>query len=92
MIITYPASPVSSVRYASTSSSTAAAVALPVVRAADATPYEDIEDAVFKYIEAIRAIGKTRVNTSEIAEALSLHPRDVERAARNLHARGVKAL
>ncbi len=55
-------------------------------------PYEDIEDAVFKYIEAVRAIGRTRVNTSEIAEALSLNPRDVERAARNLHARGVKAL
>lgn len=92
MIITYPVSTLRSLRYVSSSASTADTVTVPVVRAVDGTSYEDIEDAVFKYIEAIRAVGRNRVNTSEIAEALSLPLHAVEKAARSLHTRGVKAL
>lgn len=58
-------------------------------RKAQATP---IEDAVYAYVRALRALGRTTVSTSEIAQALSVPPSHVEAALGNLIARGVKVI
>lgn len=49
-----------------------------------------IEDAVYAHIRAIRALGRTRINTAEIAQALSVSQRDVDRAVENLKGKGVR--
>lgn len=51
-----------------------------------------VVNAVYGYIRAIRALGRTEINTSEIAEALSLSVSDVNRAISSLKRRGVKVL
>ena len=48
-----------------------------------------IETAVFSHIKAIRALGKTSVNTAEIADALSISLQDVDRAVTGLKQKGV---
>jgi hypothetical protein len=40
---------------------------------------KNIENAVYAHIQAIRALGKTRVNTVDIARALGLPLREVEK-------------
>lgn len=50
-----------------------------------------IEDAVYTYIQAVRALGRTTINTSEIASALGIDRRKVEAAAAALKDKGVKA-
>jgi DNA-binding MarR family transcriptional regulator len=47
-------------------------------------------NAVYSYIRALRSLGKTRLNTSDIAEALSLSIEQVNRAIRALEEKGVK--
>lgn len=51
---------------------------------------EKIKNAVYGYIQAIRALGRKSVDSTEISEALSLPARDVEKAMRNLRDRGVR--
>lgn len=50
-----------------------------------------LEDAVYGYIRAVRALGRTSVNTTEIASALGLPLGAVESALSALRDRGVKA-
>jgi DNA-binding MarR family transcriptional regulator len=51
-----------------------------------------VQNAVYAYIRAIRALGRTRINTSEIADALSLPIPEVNRALSSLKRKGVRAL
>jgi hypothetical protein len=50
------------------------------------------ENAIYAYIRAIRALGRTNVNTLDIADALSLTPAEVNRALSSLKKKGVKTL
>lgn len=49
-----------------------------------------VETAVFNYIQAIRALGRTTINTAEIAKALSLPAAAVDAVVSKLTARGVR--
>lgn len=49
-----------------------------------------IENAVFGYIQAVRALGRTTINTTEVSRALNLRLADVERTLSALRKRGVK--
>jgi winged helix-turn-helix DNA-binding protein len=51
-----------------------------------------VENAVYAYIRAIRALGRDTINTIEIAEALSLTVPEVNRAISALEKKGVKIL
>jgi DNA-binding MarR family transcriptional regulator len=53
---------------------------------------KSIQNAVYAHIRAIRALGRTEINTSEIADALSLPVAEVNRAISSLKKKGVKAL
>lgn len=50
-----------------------------------------IESAVYSYIRAVRALGKKRVSTAEIAAALKLSEAAVRDAASSLTSKGVRA-
>jgi len=50
----------------------------------------EIRNAVYAHIRAIRALGRTTINTSEIATALSLPIDEVNRAVSTLNSKGVK--
>lgn len=60
------------------------------VSVGDVDKTRSIENAVFSHISAIRALGRTRVNTREIAVALSLSIDDVHWAIARLQEKGVK--
>jgi len=49
-----------------------------------------VENAVYGYLQAIRALGKTTLNTVEVAAALSLSVADVNKAVMSLSKKGVK--
>ncbi len=51
-----------------------------------------IERAVYAHIRAVRALGRTRINTSEIADALSLKVSEVHRAVERLKNKGVRGI
>jgi hypothetical protein len=51
-----------------------------------------IENAVYGHIRALRALGRKRINTDEIADALSLPMADVNQAIAVLRNRGVKLI
>lgn len=51
---------------------------------------KNIERAVYAHIRAMRALGRTRTNTAEIASALGINPGRVLEAVRNLQAKGVR--
>jgi len=53
-------------------------------------PVGDVEAAVFAYIQAIRALGKTDVNTTEISRALRIPLGDVQAVIKTLAKKGVK--
>ena len=53
---------------------------------------EAIESAVYAYIQAVRALGKIRLNTSDIAKALKLSIGDVNEAISSMKDRGVKVV
>src|SRR3990167_4624167 len=50
----------------------------------------DMEKAVYAHIRAIRALGRTSVNTVEIAEALGVQTARVSEAIKNLESKGVR--
>jgi hypothetical protein len=52
----------------------------------------NIENAIYAYIRAIRALGRKNINTVEIAEALSLPIAAVDLALTSLKKKGVKTL
>jgi biotin operon repressor len=45
---------------------------------------------VYSYIRALRSLGRNRVNTGDVAEALSLSLDQVNRAIQSLEEKGVK--
>jgi hypothetical protein len=51
-----------------------------------------VQNAVYAYIRAIRALGRTEINTDEIAAALSLPVSEVNSAVSALKKKGVKKL
>ena len=51
-----------------------------------------IERAVYSHIRAVRTLGRTRINTSDIADALSLDVSDVNRVVEKLRAKGVRKI
>jgi hypothetical protein len=51
---------------------------------------KDIESAVYAHIQALRALGKTQVNTIEIARSLDLSLAIVEKVIADLRSKGVK--
>lgn len=61
-------------------------------RAATHEPPKALVSAVYSHIRAVRALGRETINTNEIAKALSLPPRDVERAVAALTTKGVRKL
>jgi len=52
----------------------------------------EIEKAVYAHIRAVRALGRTQINTSDIADALSLPVSEVNRAITQLKKKGVRVL
>lgn len=52
----------------------------------------DIQRAVYAYIRAVRALGRTRLNTAEIADGLGIPTDWVNRAVTSLRRRGVRTL
>lgn len=51
-----------------------------------------IENAVYAHIQAIRGLGRSQINTSEIADALSLPVQEVNLAIESLREKGIKTL
>jgi hypothetical protein len=51
---------------------------------------QNVEAAVYSYIQAMRALGKTKISAADIATALSVPIKAVERAGSNLGPKGVK--
>ena len=55
--------------------------------------YQDIiRNAVYLHIQAVRSMGRTSINTAEIAEALGVPRSYVDAAVKSLSDRGVKAI
>lgn len=52
----------------------------------------DIEAAVYAYMRAMRALGRTTLNTLEIADALEIPLHEVETAISKLSDKGIKAV
>jgi predicted HTH transcriptional regulator len=52
----------------------------------------NIESAVYAYIQAVRALGKTKITPEEIAAALDISISDVRGTIEALKNKGVKAL
>jgi hypothetical protein len=61
-------------------------------RASKPTKKEDVGAAVYAHIRAMRALGRTTVNTAEVAKALSLDVGVVDRAVAEMTSKGVKVL
>jgi hypothetical protein len=63
-------------------------------RSADGTPKlsgrGNVQSAVYAHVRALRALGKTRVNSADIARSLGLSVREVEIAMVDLRDRGIK--
>ncbi len=56
------------------------------------TKQESIEAAVYAHIQAMLALGHTRLNSLTVARALSLPIADVEEAMRNLADKGIRII
>jgi len=54
--------------------------------------HRNIENAVYAHIRAMRELGKTQLNTAEIAEALGLSVTEVDSTLAALKKKGVKVL
>jgi len=62
------------------------------VRTHRARSSKSVQNAVYAYVRAIRALGRTKVNTSEVANALSLPVNQVNGVLESLRKKGVRAL
>ncbi len=79
-----------SVNATSTSTSTVTVNSFPVAYGQNPTPAKGVEDAVYGYIQAVRALGRTHISTLEIASALNLPVSSVQQASAALISKGVK--
>jgi hypothetical protein len=57
-----------------------------------ATPDDDIQNAVYAYVQAYRALGNTTISTIRIAKGLGIKPRLVEHAMLALRDKGVMSI
>jgi hypothetical protein len=53
---------------------------------------KSVQNAIYSYIRAIRALGRDKINTIDIAEALSLTVPEVNHAISALEKKGVKVV
>jgi hypothetical protein len=53
---------------------------------------KSVENAVYAYMRAIRALGRTKITTTEVAGALALTVAEVNGVLSSLRKRGVRAL
>lgn len=53
---------------------------------------KNVQNAVYAYIRAVRALGRTKITTAEVADALSIPVVEVNGALSSLKKRGVRAL
>jgi len=78
----------------STSTSTTSGTVTTMITGAGIAPTsrttKNVENAVYSHIRAVRALGRTTINSVEIAEALNLPLSEVQRALENLGNKGVK--
>jgi DNA-binding MarR family transcriptional regulator len=51
---------------------------------------KNIEAAIYSYVRAVRALGKTQISTSEIAKALGLSVSDIGKVLPKLNDKGIK--
>ena len=51
-----------------------------------------VENALYAYIRAVRALGRTKISTTEVASALSLPVVEVNSALSSLKKKGVRAM
>ena len=51
---------------------------------------KEVENAVYGFIKAVRALGRTNITTGEISRALEIPLKQVDAAALNLKNKGVK--
>jgi hypothetical protein len=56
------------------------------------TSSRDVENAVYSHIRAVRALGRTKINSLEIAKALQLSLPMVQQALEKLADKGVKVV
>ena len=53
---------------------------------------KNIESAVYAHIQAVRALGRTKVNTVEIAKSLGLSLAVVDKTLKSLKEKGVRVI
>jgi hypothetical protein len=51
----------------------------------------NVENAVYGYIRAVRALGRTKISTAEVARALALSVSEVNSVLASLKGKGVRA-
>lgn len=51
---------------------------------------KDMEAAVYAHVRAVRALGRTTINTLELSRSLGLPLAKVEKAVSNLRSKGIK--
>jgi CRP-like cAMP-binding protein len=64
----------------------------PRVRRSAARASKSVENAVYSYMRAVRTLGRTKITTDEVADALALSVREVNSALSSLKKKGVRAL
>ena len=58
--------------------------------ASNAPSTKDVEAAVYAHIRAVRALGRTVINSAEISNALAVPVAEVEKALVRLKAKGIR--
>jgi hypothetical protein len=82
--------PLATLQTTSTASSVFVHTPPAVSKRVETKDKQDFESAVFAYIQAMRAMGRTKLNTADIAQALGCKPSDVEQTLASLRPKGVK--
>jgi hypothetical protein len=65
---------------------------VPNVRRRQTRANKNVENAIYTYMRAVRALGRTKIDTGDVANALSLPLDQVNGALSSLKKKGVKTL
>jgi hypothetical protein len=57
---------------------------------ASSKPSKDVEKAIYAYVRAVRALGRTQLNVSDISKALNISEPAVIQALGALRSKGIK--
>jgi hypothetical protein len=92
--IPYNLSPSDQIAQYTVSAQSIISLAKPTVATANKGTREqgNLKNAVYSHIRALRSLGRTSINTLEIATALSLPLKEVDRAVVALKSKGVKVI